>query len=90
MPIEAKAKKTPVPMPKTKGEPGTAIGLENILDDPLLIKFGPNTWKKETHIYDNPPLPFTRPEPGCTHPCRRLPSILGVFDKFWSQKCEGE
>jgi hypothetical protein len=80
--------KTPALVPGTEGEPGIATGLENILDDPLLIRFGSNTWKKEAHMYGNLPLPFTGPELGCTHPYGRLPSILGLFDKFWSQKMQ--
>jgi hypothetical protein len=33
-------------------------------------------------------LPFRGPEPGCTHPYGRVPSLLGLFDKFWSQKLQ--
>jgi hypothetical protein len=63
------------------------IGTEK-LDDPLLIRFGPSTWKKDTHTYGNPPIPFTGPEPGCTHPYGRLPSLVGLFDKFWTPKLQ--
>jgi hypothetical protein len=54
----------------------------------LQRKFAPVTWKKNTHSYASPPLPFTGPEPRCTHPYGRLPSVLGLFDKFWSQKMQ--
>jgi hypothetical protein len=56
--------------------------------DPLLTRFGPSTWKKDIEKYANPPIPFTGLEPGCTHPDERLPSLLGLFDKFWSPKLQ--
>ena len=54
----------------------------------MLKRFGPATWSKDTHAYVNPPLEFTGPKPGCTHPYGRLPSLVGLFDKFWSQKLD--
>jgi hypothetical protein len=68
---------------QTAGGAGTSKGI-----DPLLLRFSPQTWNKETHVYANPPLPFTGPEPGCKHPYGRVPSIMGLFDKFWSQKLQ--
>jgi hypothetical protein len=59
-------------------------------EDPLAVRFAPNTWNKDGHKYANEPLDFTGPEPGCTHPYGRLPSVLGLFEKFWSnilQRC---
>jgi hypothetical protein len=53
-----------------------------------LTRFGPSTWKKDIEKYANPPIPFTGLEPGCTHPYERLPSLLGLFDKFWSPKLQ--
>jgi hypothetical protein len=52
----------------------------------LLHRFCPSTWNKDNHIYYEPPLPFTGHEPGCTHPYGRLPSLPGLFDKFWTPK----
>jgi hypothetical protein len=57
-------------------------------DDPLLARFGPHTWKQNIFSYKNSPLEFTGPEPGCTHPYGRVPSLLGLFDKFWSPKLQ--
>jgi hypothetical protein len=58
------------------------------ITDPLLSRFGPNTWKKDTYKYTNPPIPFIGPEPRCTHPYGRLPSLLGLFEKFWTPKLQ--
>jgi hypothetical protein len=57
-------------------------------EDPLAIRYAAGTWKKDTHVYKNPPLPFTGPEPGCTHPYGRLPSLIGLLEKFWSPKLQ--
>jgi hypothetical protein len=54
----------------------------------MAIRYGPSTWNKDTNTYANPPLDFTGPEPGCTHPYGRLSSLLGLLDKFWSQKLQ--
>jgi hypothetical protein len=62
-------------------------GTEKICD-PLLSRFGPNTWNKDTHTYANLPIPFSRPESGCTHPYGRLPSLPGLFEKFWTPKLQ--
>jgi hypothetical protein len=51
-------------------------------------KFAPGTWEKKSSSYGSPPFEFTGPEPGCTHPYGRLPSIMGLFDKFWSLKLQ--
>jgi hypothetical protein len=56
------------------------------IHDGLAQRFAPATWKKTTHSYANPPLEFIGPKPGCTHPYGRLPSVLGLFEKFWSHK----
>jgi hypothetical protein len=57
-------------------------------DDPLQARFAPNTWKQNIPNYKNPPLEFIGPELGCTHPYGCVPSLLGLFDKFWSQKLQ--
>jgi hypothetical protein len=54
----------------------------------MALRFAPSTWNKNTDSYRNPPLPFTRPEPGCTHPYGRIPSLPGLFEKFWSHKVQ--
>ena len=59
---------------------------EDAKAEALLCQFRPSTWKKDIAQYRDPPLPFTGPEPGYIHPYGRLPSLLGLFDKFWSQK----
>jgi hypothetical protein len=56
--------------------------------DPLSIHYAPETWKKNIHVYSSPPLPFIGPEPGCTHPYGRLPSLPRLFEKFWSPKLQ--
>jgi hypothetical protein len=52
----------------------------------LLHRFRPNSWNKDSQEYYDPPLPFTGPEPDCIHPYGRLPSLPGLFDKFWTPK----
>jgi hypothetical protein len=59
-----------------------------ILEDLLAARFSPATWKKNGHHYANEPLDFTGPEPGCTHPYGRLPSLMGLLEKFWSNTVE--
>ena len=56
--------------------------------DPLLVRFGLDTWKKHIHCYSNPPLLFTGPKSSCTHLYGCLPSLLGLFEKFWSPKLQ--
>jgi hypothetical protein len=56
--------------------------------DPFLSRFGPNTWNKDTHTYANPPIPFSGPKPGYTHPYGRLPSLPRLFEKFWTPKLQ--
>jgi hypothetical protein len=33
-----------------------------------------------------PPMEFTEHELGCTHPYSQLPSVMGLFETFWSPK----
>jgi hypothetical protein len=54
----------------------------------LLERFAPTNWNKDRHTHCDPPLSFTGPEPGCTHPYGRLPSLPGLFDKFWTPKMQ--
>lgn len=56
--------------------------------DPLLARFAPNTWLPHQPHYSNGGLPFSGPIPGCTHPYGRLPSMLGLFQKFWFPKMQ--
>jgi hypothetical protein len=51
-------------------------------------QYAPETWNKDTHVYKNPPIPFMGPKPSCTHPYGRLPSLVGLLVKFWSQKLQ--
>jgi hypothetical protein len=51
-------------------------------------RYVPETWNKDTHVYKNPPISFTGPEPGCIHPYGHLPSLVGLLDKLWSQKLQ--
>jgi hypothetical protein len=77
--------------PNTGGNTGTKkqVGTESEqLCDPLLSRFGPSTWHKDTTTYANPPIPFIGPEPGCIHPYGRLPSLPGLFDKLWLPKLQ--
>lgn len=54
--------------------------------DELQGMFSSNKWMKGISSYKDPPLPFTGPLPGCTHPYKRLPGVLGIFEKFWEPK----
>jgi hypothetical protein len=54
----------------------------------LAKRFACLTWENNTCTYANAPLEFTGPELGCTHPYGCLPSLLGLFDKFWSMKLQ--
>jgi hypothetical protein len=51
-------------------------------------RFVPNMWENNGTSYGSAPLPFTGPEPSCTRPYGHLSSILGLFDKYWSQKLQ--
>lgn len=48
--------------------------------------FGASIWEVGVSKYRDPPLPFTGPDPGCKHPYKRLPTIAGIFEKFWEPK----
>jgi hypothetical protein len=52
--------------------------------DAVASRFSPLIWEKNGTSYGSAPLPFIGLEPGCTHPYGRLPSLLGLFLKFWS------
>lgn len=54
--------------------------------DELLIRFSLEKWKPGVPHYRRAPLPFLGATAGCTHPYGRLPSVLGLFQKFWSEK----
>jgi hypothetical protein len=67
----------------------TAVGARvTPILDPFAHIFALHTWTKSTHAYGSPPMEFTGPEPGCTHPYGRLPSVMGLFEKFWSPKLQ--
>jgi hypothetical protein len=51
-------------------------------------RYGPSTWNKNSNTYVNPSLEFTGLKPGCSHPYGCLPSLMGLLDKFWSQKLQ--
>jgi hypothetical protein len=61
---------------------GPGTGRPNGTEDPLAVRFAPNIWNKDRHKYANEPLDFMGPELDCTHPYGRLPSMLGLFEKF--------
>jgi hypothetical protein len=65
-----------------------ASGGEKQTDDPLAKRYALETWTKESHVYKNPPIPFSGPKPGFTHPYGCLPLLLGLLEKFWSPKLQ--
>jgi hypothetical protein len=61
---------------------GLGTGRPDGTEDPMAVRFAPYTWNKDGHKYANEPLDFMDPEPSCTHLYGRLPSVLGLFEKF--------
>ena len=54
----------------------------------MLARFDLEMWKKDIHYYSNPPMLFISPNSGCSHPYGCLPSLLALFEKFWSPKLQ--
>ena len=52
----------------------------------MVARFVDRMWENGTYQYRNLPLEFAGLELGCTHLYGQLPSILGLFDKFWFGK----
>lgn len=41
-------------------------------------------WTEESSVYEHEKMNFSGPEPGITFPCRKLPSYLSLFQRFWT------
>jgi hypothetical protein len=69
------------------GNVSSAIGGPSYAPD-LVERFVLGTWENNGSSYGTTPLEFTGPEPGYTHSYGRLPSLMELFDKLWSQKLQ--
>jgi hypothetical protein len=74
--------------PSRSGNQGSEHNRDICPQDDLAQRFAPSTWENNGTSYGSQPLECTGPEPGCTYPYGCLPSLLGLFDKFWSLKLQ--
>jgi hypothetical protein len=48
------------------------------------LAYAEDTWRQDSSTYGDGNSNFSGPTPGVTFPCRILPSLLSLFQRFWS------